>query len=68
MLRRTGSDDGTDARTGDLPAGGLLAIVGDGGLLTGKALAERPRSYWDPEPLNARALVRPAARKNWARS
>ena len=59
MLQRAGSGDGTDTRSGDLLTGGLLAIVGERGLLTGKALAERPRSYWDPEPLSARALVRP---------
>jgi len=53
-----GAVHGGDIRVNDLLTG-LIAIVGEGGVLSGKALAERPRSYWDPEPLSARALVRP---------
>ncbi|HEX6259674.1 MAG TPA: FAD-binding protein, partial [Woeseiaceae bacterium] len=37
----------------------LIASVGDSGVLTREALAERVCSFWDPSPLNARALVRP---------
>ncbi|MEJ2575652.1 MAG: FAD-binding oxidoreductase [Gammaproteobacteria bacterium] len=37
----------------------LQAIVGESGVLTGDALAQRACSYWDPSPLRAVALVRP---------
>lgn len=51
-----------DARTtqgdGDLVER-LRAVTGDDGVLARAALAERRRSFWDPAPLSARALVRP---------
>jgi len=37
----------------------LRGIVGEKGVVTGPALAERASSYWDPSPLVAKALVRP---------
>jgi FAD/FMN-containing dehydrogenase len=37
----------------------LRGVLGDRGVVTGQALAERPRSFWDPAPLCAKALVRP---------
>jgi len=37
----------------------LQSIVGEGGVVTGEALAQRACSYWDPSPLRAVALVRP---------
>jgi FAD/FMN-containing dehydrogenase len=37
----------------------LRDVLGDEGVVMGDALAERPRSFWDPAPLRARALLRP---------
>jgi FAD/FMN-containing dehydrogenase len=37
----------------------LRSIVGESGVLEPAALSERASSYWDPSPLQARALVRP---------
>ncbi len=35
-------------------------IVGDVNVLTGDAISEKPKNYWDPTPLQAKAIVRPA--------
>jgi FAD/FMN-containing dehydrogenase len=37
----------------------VIRIVGDGAVVTGNALEERVCSFWDPSPLQARALIRP---------
>lgn len=38
----------------------LRAIVGDGNVLTGDAVSARAAHFWNPLPLQAKALVRPA--------
>src|SRR6478672_463530 len=38
----------------------LQAIVGPAGVIGPEALRNRARNHWDPAPLEARALVRPA--------
>ena len=35
-------------------------IVGAGNVLTGDAISQRSKNYWDPTPLEAKAIVRPA--------
>lgn len=39
--------------------GQLRSIVGEDGVVAGDELKQRACSYWDPSPLQARALVRP---------
>ena len=38
---------------------GITRIVGQAGVVTGSLLRERVCSFWDPSPLEAKALVRP---------
>lgn len=38
----------------------LVSIVGAAHVLTGKQVSERATHFWDPRPLTARAIVRPA--------
>jgi len=35
-------------------------IVGANNVLTGDAVSQKPKNYWDPTPLEAKAIVRPA--------
>jgi len=37
----------------------LSEMLSDGAIVTGDALAERAKSYWDPSPTEAKALFRP---------
>ena len=37
----------------------LTQILGASGIITGSSVAERPGTYWHPEPMQARAILRP---------
>ena len=37
----------------------LLEVVGNGRLLTAEAIAERPTSFWNSAPMQAKAIVFP---------
>ena len=39
----------------------LRTIVGDTNLLTGSSVSQRAKHFWNPEPLQAMAIVRPAS-------
>jgi len=45
----------------------LKGIVGENGLLTGEAVAERSTSFWNPAPMQAKALVRPCTTEELSR-
>src|SRR5690606_28080206 len=65
---RAMSDAAGGQKCGGALVDALRAVLGDDGVLSGAALAERPQSFWDPAPLRAKALLRPRSTQELGRA